>query len=72
MALQNILVERSNRENPVRCARCGADRVIPLTVSFPRSEHRLAQRHRPPVRAEVKCIACGHRTHVHPKLLLAS
>jgi hypothetical protein len=34
-------------------------------------EHRIAQRLRRPVRAELKCVACGHRHHVPPRVLLS-
>jgi DNA-directed RNA polymerase subunit RPC12/RpoP len=64
-------VKRSNDQRPIRCARCGGARLIPLTVRYPQPEHRQLQRLQRPVRAELKCIACGHRHVTHPGILLA-
>jgi DNA-directed RNA polymerase subunit RPC12/RpoP len=66
-----LAVENSNADRALRCARCGADRLIPLTVPYSRAEYRLTQQRRRPVHAELKCIACGHRARVHPRVLLA-
>jgi DNA-directed RNA polymerase subunit RPC12/RpoP len=68
--MQNIGVGRSNADHRIRCARCGAERLIPLTVHYVQPEHRIAQRVQRPVRAELKCVACGHRHHVPPRVLL--
>jgi len=54
----------------MRCARCGAARLIPLTDHFPLAEYSQTKRVRP-VRAQLKCVVCGHRHVAHPRVLLA-
>jgi hypothetical protein len=44
--------------------------MLPLTVHFPRAEYVQMRRFAHPVRAVLKCIACGHRHVAHPRILL--
>ncbi len=64
-------MKKLDGERAIRCARCGESRLIPLTVHLPRAEHLQSRRHTRPVRAELKCIACGHRHYAHPGALFA-
>lgn len=65
-------VKRSNQQRQIRCVRCGETRLLPLTVHVPQPEYKEMRRRVRPVRAELKCVACGHRHLVEPRLLLAS
>ena len=45
--------------------------LIPLTVHYQRAEHLQSLQVGRPVRAELKCIACGHRHFARPAALFA-
>ena len=64
-------VKLSDPKRQIRCARCGGAKLLPLTVHSPRAEYRQMQRAVRPVRAELKCVVCGHRHVTRPSVLLA-
>jgi DNA-directed RNA polymerase subunit RPC12/RpoP len=64
-------VKNSDAERAIRCASCGGSRLIPLTVHYQRAEHLQSLQLSRPVRAQLKCIACGHRHYARPAALLA-
>jgi hypothetical protein len=63
-------VKRAGHAHPILCAHCGSGRLLPLTVSIPRAEYLAMRRMKMPVQAQLKCLACGHRHVVPPKVLL--